>query len=247
MEGEMIRSLAGREFIMAPQDVLLIPPGLEHSWRILPGHLCHRISIHFREDLLDDTERFILPEVFDPAGLCLSGASPHTDEVFARSLLDCLNLDGQTQKLAFRSRILSLLTGVFSLREQEEPPPPRKGSGGRLLGAVLEYISGNLPKPLSLAGLARRFSISKNYLNLLFRAETGITVNRYIQEQRLSAARRELEAGKGAEETAYALGFNEYSTFYRAYKARFGNSPIRSNHPLFRDPRIPDPGSPGGG
>ena len=80
--------------------------------------------------------------------------------------------------------------------------------------------------------VAQYFTISKNYLNTLFQKETDTTVNRYIREQRLYIAHEEIVAGKHAEEAAFTAGFNDYSTFYRAYKTHFGISPVRSmNNP----------------
>jgi len=76
-----------------------------------------------------------------------------------------------------------------------------------------------------LEDLSKHFAISKNRLNALFREETGETVGQYIREQRLNFARREIMLGKGAEEAAWEAGFNNYSVFFRDYKALFGAPP----------------------
>jgi AraC-like DNA-binding protein len=60
---------------------------------------------------------------------------------------------------------------------------------------------------------------------VLFRQETGTTINQYIKVKRLALARQEMRNGCGAEEAAYKAGFNDYSNFYRAYKSVYGIMP----------------------
>jgi AraC-like DNA-binding protein len=90
---------------------------------------------------------------------------------------------------------------------------------------VLKYLGDHLRDGLTLEDVARRFSISKNHLNNLFRQTTGATVNHYIRTKRLGLARQEILKGSNAQEAAYNAGFNDYSNFYRAYKAFYGSMP----------------------
>jgi AraC-like DNA-binding protein len=145
-------------------------------------------------------------------------------ETFALSLLECRDMEKPVQKMAIKSRIVSLLTQVYKQHREEEGAAKYVIRDGRIK-AVLEYISENLSKPMDMDTLSRFFAISKDYLNILFKKETNNTVTQYIRNQRLNFARREILAGKGAEETAFAVGFNDYSSFFRAYKARFGTAP----------------------
>jgi AraC-like DNA-binding protein len=224
LEGDMIRSQENQELVIAPHSLLLIPPGAWHGWTVRPGRLCRRISIHFQREFLDEPEQALLPEIFNPRRAYFADQPQGRLDVLARALLDSMALEGGWRRMALRGGILSLLSAV-SWRRKEAEPPPGRTPHHKQIQAVMEYLSDNLRKPLSLDAAARRFSMSKNYLNALFREETGTTVCRYIREQRLNIARREIETGKGAEETAYALGFNDYSAFFRAYKGLFGVSP----------------------
>ena len=48
----------------------------------------------------------------------------------------------------------------------------------------------------------------------------------YLRESRLAHSHRLLELGTGnISEVAYASGFDSLSSFTRAFKARYGNSP----------------------
>jgi AraC-like DNA-binding protein len=138
---------------------------------------------------------------------------------------ECSGFHADLRHLALKSRIVSLLTEAYHLREKSLFTPFQP-SDKRII-AVLDYICDNFTKPLSLDDLSRVFAIGKNHLNALFREETGETIGRYIRKQRLNFAHREILLGKGAEEAAYAAGFNDYSVFFKGYKALFGVPPTR--------------------
>jgi AraC-like DNA-binding protein len=221
MEGEMLRYIDGREYKLSPRSLLLIPANMPHAWKIHRQHLCHRIAMHFTPEFFHDDERVLIPSVFNPDHLCYTDDAGGNLDMFARSLLDCREFDGNMKHLALRGRMVSLLTELFHRNQKTAP----RVFGNKWIEEIVEYLADNLTKPLSLETLSRHFSISKNYLNILFKKETGTTVNHYIREQRLYLARREMEEGMRAEEAAFASGFNDYSTFFRAYKDLFGVSP----------------------
>jgi AraC-like DNA-binding protein len=53
----------------------------------------------------------------------------------------------------------------------------------------------------------------------------GVSVYRYITQRRLIAAKSRIEAGESMENVALAVGFSDYSGFYRAFKQEYGISP----------------------
>ena len=94
-----------------------------------------------------------------------------------------------------------------------------------LSNEILAYINSNLSRELSLDLLSKRFFISKNHLNRIFKIATGVTVWEYVKLKRLIMARNSILTGSSAIEACQNSGFNDYSAFYRAYKERFGVSP----------------------
>ena len=73
--------------------------------------------------------------------------------------------------------------------------------------------------------LAGRFYISKYHMMRRFRQETGYSVHGYLTEKRLLLARQLLGRGCTPAEAALQAGYQDYSTFSRAYKKQFGCSP----------------------
>ena len=76
-----------------------------------------------------------------------------------------------------------------------------------------------------LFSISRRFYLSKSQLNRVFSRATGSPVWEYVRIKRLLSARERLLAGESAVNVCTECGFKDYSSFFRAYKARFGQSP----------------------
>lgn len=93
------------------------------------------------------------------------------------------------------------------------------------LFAVIAYINSHLSETMSVESLCQRFFISRSQLNRLFRKMTGASVWDYVVAKRLMYAKMLLEAGETPAVACQKCGFNDYSPFYRAYKARYGVSP----------------------
>lgn len=94
---------------------------------------------------------------------------------------------------------------------------------------VLRYIDQHLCEPdLTPARVAGAVGISVRQLHLLFEPE-ATSFGRWVQRRRLEEIHGLLSgpSGKGRSitELAYAWGFNDLSTFYRAFRAVYGIHP----------------------
>lgn len=90
---------------------------------------------------------------------------------------------------------------------------------------VINYINEHLTDELSLSNIARRFFISQNHLNRIFKESTGTTLWDYITVKRLVMARDKINAGQKPTDACISSGFKDYATFFRAYKKHFEASP----------------------
>lgn len=83
---------------------------------------------------------------------------------------------------------------------------------------------------LSPARAANAIGMSVRKLHMLF-TRTGKTFGEWLLERRLEEARRLLAspaaAGRPIADIAMATGFGDLSTFYRAFRAKYGGTPGR--------------------
>ncbi len=97
------------------------------------------------------------------------------------------------------------------------------------LQRVLRYADRNFADPeLSPARAANALGMSVRKLHMLFGA-SGKTFNEWLIERRLEEARRLLSspgtAQRSIADIALAVGFNDLSCFYRAFRTKLGTTP----------------------
>ena len=92
---------------------------------------------------------------------------------------------------------------------------------------IIQYINNHLTDEISIDSLSEKFYISKYHMMRQFKAETGYTVGSYMNQKRLLMARELLKQGEPVTKVYLDTGFNDYSTFIRAYKNLFGEIPSK--------------------
>ncbi len=91
---------------------------------------------------------------------------------------------------------------------------------------IKRYIASSYRSPLSLSEIAARYGYSEDYTIKLFKKEYGTTPYQYLIKKRLQEAEYLLLATRlSVEEISRSVGYNDFSTFYRDFKKRFGISP----------------------
>lgn len=93
-------------------------------------------------------------------------------------------------------------------------------------------IEAHYAENLKLSELARRFGYTTDHITRLFKAEYGMPPHRYQIGLRMEQAQWLLENTElGVEQIAYAVGYRDFSAFYRAYRKMYGYSPkeVRRN------------------
>ncbi len=98
---------------------------------------------------------------------------------------------------------------------------------GELIAAI-EYINANYCAKISLDEVASVINIDKFYFSHLFKRYTGVTVMQYVSSVRISNANRLLNTtDMSVEQIAYASGFGSYTNMERAFKKKYGMTPIQ--------------------
>lgn len=106
---------------------------------------------------------------------------------------------------------------------------PREPASRPLLTRVQAYIEENLSNPaLTPTMIARHHRISRRLLYRLF-DEIDDSVASFIRRRRLARCKAiladDLHTKRGVSEIAFACGFNDATTFGRAFRAAFGVTP----------------------
>lgn len=94
------------------------------------------------------------------------------------------------------------------------------------ISRVKSFLDEHYEEKLSLESVASHFFIDKHYLARLFKEQYGVTLVTYLQQVRITHAKRMLRfTDKSIEEIGLECGIGELNYFSRVFKKPEGVSP----------------------
>ena len=90
---------------------------------------------------------------------------------------------------------------------------------------IIKYINDHLFDDLGIDTLAEQFYLSRFHMMRKFKHDTGMSIHQYILSKRLLAARDMLKTSAPLSKICFDCGFKDYSTFSRAFKKQFDETP----------------------
>ncbi len=97
-----------------------------------------------------------------------------------------------------------------------------------LVRRAAQWVQERAGEPLTLGQVAQAIGVSPNYLTTLFRDILGVSLGRFIMQERIARAQLMLrENNPGVKQVALELGFPDAYAFSRAFKSQTGLAPSR--------------------
>lgn len=233
ISGNGYYTVEGNDYPLIPGCILLMRDGEAHYAHINSSEPYERLVVNFDRDLFPDLSDEIDRLFCDrPLGKCNYFLPEEEAGKFIQCCLDrlCEKCDGNylPRALSLMRIILSEMSDMSSTSLSSVNAKEKKIHQGssEMVYRIIGYINDNLTAINSMEMLEREFFFSKSYLNRIFKQSTGSSIWDYIILKRLLLARSLLNAGASAASVAVKCGFNDYSSFYRQFRRRFGTSPL---------------------
>ncbi|NRF95305.1 response regulator transcription factor [Paenibacillus frigoriresistens] len=90
---------------------------------------------------------------------------------------------------------------------------------------ILDFISAHYREDIKLEFLAQLFNYNSSYLGKLFKSQTGLSFNAYLDDIRMQEAKRLLINGSKVYEVAEIVGYANVDYFHLKFKKSVGVSP----------------------
>ena len=222
-------AIEGERYRLSPGDLVLVGRGTIHRPEVEEDAFYERMILYISPSYLASlgTADCDLEECFRQAQATFRYVYRDEDGSRVRRLFEALaqtdREGGYGAALLARAQFLELMVEVNRMCRGGHQV--QAASGDRKVVALLQYLNLHLTEELSIDQLAQRFYISKYHMMRRFRQETGYSIHGYLTEKRLLLAQRLLTQGTPPSEAGLQAGYQDYSTFSRAYKKQFGHGP----------------------
>lgn len=228
ISGRSVYRIGGKEISISPKSCLLF-----------------KSTVPFCK-VMDPQRRNILLSLVIPASSLsdvVSGASVGdcalvSDTLYGEFLQNSMGVMASRIHTATRLEVEALSGAVVDIlraavcsmgaRNQADKMPPFHEHG--LYSLMVSHIRDNLQSPgLSPSSIAEAFGMSRRYVDIIFSRMGGGSASRFILHERLACARLDLINSRRNRltvlEIAYRWGFEDASTFHRAFRAHYGETP----------------------
>ncbi len=209
----------GNIFPLERGNVLVMASGQTHHLLLEPSTAYERMALLIDSAAVPPEYESLIEQVYHGANLF--ELTKREQIWFEESFAFITKSSEDVQKnlvSSFASMVFSLLS--TKLKHINEPQIEDD-----IIKKTINYINKNLSKELSLQIIADALYCSRVTLNRKFREIMGCTVWEYVIRRRIYSARQRLFLGGSVTDAYQKSGFNDYSSFFRAYKKVIGISP----------------------
>ena len=217
--------IEGNAYPLTPGDLHVMAPSEFHYIEVDTNKPYERIVLNFNPDIFRsiDPEDLLIQAIADrnPGKQNLFPASEFPGVSPEGYFLRMLRPEGDP-RINLLSGLIPLLGELYRIHSARTPIANESAT---LEYRIIRYINKHLFSPINLDDLCHQFFLSKAQLCRVFKKATGTTVWQYITIKRLVAARQQILAGHAPTQVCSQCGFNDYSSFYRAYQKYYGHSP----------------------
>lgn len=231
------RNSCGAEYLVGAEryrlqlgDIIFVPPGVSHR-PLLPENLpepYNRYVLWLSPEFMEKyAALFPYPFTEKQAGASML----RTDGTKWEFLGDLFRKGVQESEMqqdgweaAVVGNTISLLTQIKRATD-DRTAHTLEAEKPELLDRIMAFVENNYAKSITIDALAKAFFVSSSTISHLFKKTMGVSFYRYVTQRRLIAAKTMIEKGILLVEVAALAGFQDYSSFYRAFKNEYGISP----------------------
>ncbi|MBO4732855.1 MAG: helix-turn-helix transcriptional regulator [Clostridia bacterium] len=207
-------------------DVFLIRPNEPHYFEVTPDEPYERIVVNFDPHLFKDFDKKnYISNCFYNRHFGEKNQYHSTDffdKNYSSYFMSMVNKENSNEVNIYAClfMILKAAADVFNSDVVMESPITNT-----VESEIIRYVNDYLEKPLSVDAVCQHFFVSRSKLTHIFKHNTGMAPWEYITVKRLNKAQNLIINGYLPTKVYSLCGFDNYTSFYRAYTKYYGNFP----------------------
>ena len=238
IDGDLTYYIEGKAYILKPWDILFVNKNEIHKPVVNPNKYYERIVIWLNPDFMakyaqGNNDLLKCFEVAIKNNYNLLRLNMKSIEIIKNLIQDIQNCNNSNEfgseilKESLFLQLMVLMNRLFLNSDKNRDIEDIQYD--KTIEGVLNYINSNLENDLSIDTIASEFFISKYYLMRKFKNQIGSSIHNYVVQKRLILARSLISDGLSMSSVCSRCGFNDYSSFVRAFKKVYGVSPSNYN------------------
>jgi YesN/AraC family two-component response regulator len=233
ISGDLTYYIEGQAYKLCPNDMILTNSRELHRIEFNSKSCFERKYIHFKPEFISSyqTDEYNMLSYIEKRKLGYFNRIP-AKSVLEDGIFDLWDkIEKTTQEdspenlIMMKTYFIQMLITINKIPSENINSFVISHKYDQKIVAILEFINKNLNEKITLDLLESEFYVNKYYLCHIFKTNTGFTVIEYITYKRIMRAMELLTSGSTALDAAHAVGFGDYSTFYKAFKKITGFSP----------------------
>ena len=238
IDGDLTYYIEGKAYILKPWDILFVNKSEIHKPVVNPNKYYERIVIWLNPDFMakyaqGNNNLLKCFEVAIKNNYNLLRLNMKSIDIIKNLIQDIQNCNNSNEfgseilKESLFVQLMVLMNRLFLNSDKNRDIEDIQYD--KTIEGVLNYINSNLENDLSIDTIASEFFISKYYLMRKFKNQIGSSIHNYVVQKRLILARSLISDGLSMSSVCSRCGFNDYSSFVRAFKKVYGVSPSNYN------------------
>lgn len=238
IDGDLTYYIEGKAYILKPWDILFVNKNEIHKPVVNQNKYYERIVIWLNPDFMakyaqGNNNLLKCFEVAIKNNYNLLRLNMKSIEIIKNLIQDIQNCNNSNEfgseilKESLFVQLMVLMNRLFLNSDKNRDIEDIQYD--KTIEGVLNYINSNLENDLSIDTIASEFFISKYYLMRKFKNQIGSSIHNYVVQKRLILARSLISDGLSMSSVCSRCGFNDYSSFVRAFKKVYGVSPSNYN------------------
>lgn len=238
IDGDLTYYIEGKAYILKPWDILFVNKNEIHKPVVNSDKYYERIVIWLNPDFMakyaqGNNDLLKCFEVAIKNNYNLLRLNMKSIEVIKNLIQDIQSCNNSNEfgseilKESLFVQLMVLMNRLFLNSDKNRDIEDIQYD--KTIEGVLNYINSNLENDLSIDTIASEFFISKYYLMRKFKNQIGSSIHNYVVQKRLILARSLISEGLSMSSVCSRCGFNDYSSFVRAFKKVYGVSPSNYN------------------
>lgn len=236
-KGELFETVDFNEYTAVAGDIILIRPGILHSFKMGNAGQTRMKTLIFNLSLLDgNTTDACSIKYFTPFAdgqyiypCIIHKDDPHYEELadLIKSMVELYEYHPPLYELEIKAKLFSMFAILFrGFFEREAITISLTDNTTRNIKTILDYIGSNYMNPITIDELADCINLSKHYFMRFFKKYMGMTCIEYINDYRLNiAASLLLTTNQQITEIATSIGITNLSYFNRIFKKKYNMTP----------------------